>query len=64
MGDFPANNMKFLSVARLVVIAAIFAAVRVRAALPAGWISEDIGSPESRARKLYQRLLDCYRRRR
>lgn len=37
--------MNSLSVARLVVIAATFAAVSIRAALPAGWIGEDIGSP-------------------
>jgi regulation of enolase protein 1 (concanavalin A-like superfamily) len=37
--------MKSLTVASLVVIAATFTAVSVRAALPAGWISEDIGSP-------------------
>jgi len=45
--------MKHLPVARLAAIVAIFAVTSVRAALPAGWISEDIGSPAKAGQASY-----------
>jgi regulation of enolase protein 1 (concanavalin A-like superfamily) len=49
--------MKHFPAARLVAIVAVFAAIGVRAALSAGWISEDIGSPAKAGQGIYSSSL-------